>query len=83
MQGWFMPRTANPYTKVAKRIALLQTKANKLNAEIAALAEFVASESQKTTKPTTKKASATKAKKTSVKPKTTPKKAPKAKSPKK
>lgn len=78
-----MARTANPYTKVAKRIALLQTKANKLNAEIAALAEFVASESKKGTKPTTKKATAPKAKKTSVKPKTTPKKAPKAKSSKK
>jgi len=82
-----MARTANPYTKVAKRISALQAKANKLNAEIAGLADLVASESKKTTAPkvktTAKKAPVRKALKTPAKAKTAPKKAPKAKNPKK
>jgi len=85
--GWIMARTANPYTKVAKRIKALQIKANKLNDEITALADFVAAESQKTTKPKAKpiakKASAPKAKKTSAKAKAPPKKTASGKSQKK
>ena len=45
-----MPRPANPYTKVAKRVASLQAKAAKLNAEIASLADLVANETKKPTK---------------------------------
>jgi hypothetical protein len=82
-----MARTANPYTKVAKRIKALQVKANKLNDEITALADFVANESQKSTKPKAKpiakKASAPKGKKTTAKAKTAPKKTASGKSQKK
>jgi len=82
-----MARTANPYTQVTKRIKALQVKANKLNDEITALADFVANESQKPAKPKAKpiakKASAPKAKKTTAKAKTAPKKTASGKSQKK
>lgn len=55
-----MPRTANPYTKIAMRVASLQAKAAKLNAEIAALADLVANETKKPTKATLKVTSSAK-----------------------
>ena len=55
-----MPRPANPYTKVAKRVASLQAKAAKLNAEIAALADLVAIETKKPSKATLKATSSAK-----------------------
>jgi hypothetical protein len=41
-----MARTANPYTQVIKRLAKLQAKADKLNAEIAAFSKFVEAEAK-------------------------------------
>lgn len=41
-----MARTANPYTKVLKRLSKLQDKANKLNAEIAAVTSMVEQQSK-------------------------------------
>jgi hypothetical protein len=41
-----MARTANPYTKVLKRLSKLQDKSNKLNAEIAAISSMVEQQSK-------------------------------------
>jgi hypothetical protein len=42
-----MARMANPYTKVLERLSKLQDKANKLNAEIAAVTSIVEQENKK------------------------------------
>lgn len=46
-----MARTANPYTKVLKHLSKLQDKANKLNAEIAAVTSMVEQQSKQLSTP--------------------------------
>lgn len=46
-----MPRPANPYSPILKRLIALQTKADKINAEIKYVTQLVEAESAKISKP--------------------------------
>lgn len=49
LKGLSMPRPYNPFARIAKRLASLRVKADKVNAEIAAVTSLVSAEEKKLT----------------------------------